>query len=120
MSSPPVGRRGLTSQADADVRWHDIPNLTKMSSLVVEFGPHLGGGEHGRVAQRDVGVPLTQLGAVVRGIADIAARQEVEIAVLAHAGDGNTHPLIVCDPMDPERTARAQVAYGEVLEPAIA
>jgi hypothetical protein len=33
MSSPPVGRRGLTGQADADVRWHDIPNLTEMSNL---------------------------------------------------------------------------------------
>jgi len=74
----------------------------------------------GSLLLEDVGVPPTQLGALVRGIANIAAHREVEIAVIAHAGDGNTHPLIVCDRSDPEQTARAQVAYGEIMDLAIA
>ena len=56
----------------------------------------------GTLLLEDVGVPLPQLGALVGGIADISAKREVTIAVVAHAGDGNTHPLIVFDPADKE------------------
>ena len=73
----------------------------------------------GTLLLEDVGVPLPQLGALVDGIADISARQAVTIAVVAHAGDGNTHPLIVFDPADAEMSARAQAAYGEVMSLAI-
>src|SRR6185369_5623364 len=58
--------------------------------------------------------------ALIRGIAAISTERAVEIAVIAHAGDGNTHPLIVCDRADPDQTARAHVAYGEVMDLAIA
>jgi glycolate oxidase len=73
----------------------------------------------GSLLLEDVGVPIPQLGALVRGIAAISVHREVEIAVIAHAGDGNTHPLIVCDRTDAEQTARAEVAYGEVMDLAI-
>ena len=73
----------------------------------------------GTLLLEDVGVPLPQLGALVGGIADISAKSEVTIAVIAHAGDGNTHPLIVFDPADPAMTERAQTAYGEVMDLAI-
>jgi glycolate oxidase len=73
----------------------------------------------GSLLLEDVGVPIPQLGALVRGIAEIAAKREVEIAVIAHAGDGNTHPLIVCDRTDADQIARAATAYGEVMELAI-
>ena len=36
--------------------------------------------------------------------------------MIAHAGDGNTHPLIVFDPADPAMAERAQTAYGEVMD----
>ena len=70
----------------------------------------------GPLLLEDVGVPLPQLGALVDGIADIAAARDVTIAVIAHAGDGNTHPLIVFDPADPAMAERARTAYGEVME----
>jgi glycolate oxidase len=73
----------------------------------------------GTLLLEDVGVPLPQLGALVEGIAAIADAREVTIAVIAHAGDGNTHPLIVFDPADGDQAARAQAAYGEVMSLAI-
>ncbi len=41
------------------------------------------------------------------------------IAVLAHAGDGNTHPVLVFDPADDAQRERAHVAYSEVMDLAI-
>ena len=73
----------------------------------------------GTLLLEDVGVPLPQLGALVGGIAAISAAREVTIAVIAHAGDGNTHPLIVFDPADSDQAARARTAYGEVMSLAI-
>ena len=46
-------------------------------------------------------------------------QREVTIALIAHAGDGNTHPLIVFDPADADMEARAQLAFGEVMDLAI-
>jgi glycolate oxidase len=73
----------------------------------------------GDLLLEDVGVPLPALPALMRGIAEIAAQQLTTIAVVAHAGDGNTHPLIVYDARDPAATARAQTAFGEVMDLAI-
>jgi glycolate oxidase len=74
----------------------------------------------GTLLLEDVGVPLPRLGELVTGIADIAARRNVLISVIAHAGDGNTHPLIVHDPHDHDESARAHRAFGEIMELAIA
>jgi FAD/FMN-containing dehydrogenase len=41
------------------------------------------------------------------------------ISVIAHAGDGNTHPLIVYDPADAAMTERAERAFGEIMDLAI-
>ncbi|MCX6470080.1 MAG: FAD-binding protein [Corynebacteriales bacterium] len=80
-----------------------IPAVEKLGSLLLE----------------DVGVPLPTLPDLVDGIAAIAAQREVMISVIAHAGDGNTHPLIVFDPDDTDQAARAQLAFGEVMDLAI-
>ncbi len=100
----------LFSTTDADegeafvvARRQAIPAVERTGTLLLE----------------DVGVPLPQLGTLVEGIAAISAKQDVTIAVIAHAGDGNTHPLIVFDPSDADMAARAQVAYGEVMSLAI-
>ena len=67
----------------------------------------------------DVGVPLPALPALVHGVEELAAKHDVVIAVVAHAGDGNTHPLIVSDVNDPVVHARAQLAFGDVMSLAI-
>ena len=74
----------------------------------------------GKLLLEDVGVPLPAFPALVTGIEDIARAQDLTIALIAHAGDGNTHPLIVFDPADPAMTARAEVAFGQVMDLAIA
>lgn len=74
----------------------------------------------GAVLREDVGVPLPRLGDLVRGIQEISVRHDVPIAVLAHAGDGNTHPMLVIDPTDAAQRARAELAYAEVMALAIA
>ena len=49
----------------------------------------------GSVLPEDVGVPIPQLPALLAAVEEIAARHDVEIPVVAHAGDGNTHPAII-------------------------
>jgi len=73
----------------------------------------------GSLLLEDVGVPLPALGKLVTGIARIAAERDVMISVIAHAGDGNTHPLIVYDPADAAMTERAHLAFGEIMDLAI-
>jgi FAD/FMN-containing dehydrogenases len=73
----------------------------------------------GTLLLEDVGVPIPELGALVEGIAGIAKKRSVTIALVAHAGDGNTHPLIVFDPTDPAQAADAREAFGEVMDFAI-
>jgi glycolate dehydrogenase FAD-linked subunit len=73
----------------------------------------------GDLLLEDVGVPLPALPALVAGVEQIADRNDVLIAVVAHAGDGNTHPLIVYNAQDADETARAQKAFGEIMDLAI-
>ncbi len=72
--------------------------------------------EKGPLLLEDVGVPLPALADLVGGIARIAAERDLMISVIAHAGDGNTHPLIVYDPTDPVSSEHAQLAYGEIMD----
>ena len=73
----------------------------------------------GSLLLEDVGVPLPKLGELVVGVERIAAQRDVMISVIAHAGDGNTHPLIVYDPADAAMAERAQVAFGEIMDLAV-
>ena len=73
----------------------------------------------GALLLEDVGVPLPALGKLVTGIARIAAERDLMISVIAHAGDGNTHPLIVYDPADTDMAERAHLAFGEIMDLAV-
>ncbi len=75
--------------------------------------------EKGTLLLEDVGVPVFALADLVGGIARIAAERDLMISVIAHAGDGNTHPLIVYDPADTAMTERAELAYGEIMDLAL-
>ncbi|MGA9373825.1 MAG: FAD-linked oxidase C-terminal domain-containing protein [Mycobacterium sp.] len=73
----------------------------------------------GSLLLEDVGVPLPALADLVAGIETLAAQHDLLISVIAHAGDGNTHPLIVFDPTDAEMARRAEVAFGEIMDLAV-
>lgn len=51
----------------------------------------------GDVFIEDVAVPRSQLAAAVAGVQAISARTGVRIATVAHAGDGNLHPVVVVE-----------------------
>ncbi|MCK7623952.1 FAD-binding protein [Streptomyces sp. RS10V-4] len=63
----------------------------------------------------DVCVPRSQLAAMLEGTAAIAAKHDLTIGVCAHAGDGNTHPLVCFDPADPDEEHRARTAFDEIM-----
>ena len=73
----------------------------------------------GSLLLEDVGVPVPKLPELVHGIRRIADERETHIGLVAHAGDGNTHPIIAYPPGDAAAEARARRAFGEVMELAI-
>ena len=70
----------------------------------------------GSLLLEDVGVPVPLLPELLARIAAIATAYDVEIPVVAHAGDGNTHPIIVYDPSSEQR---ARQAFDAVMAAAI-
>jgi glycolate oxidase len=56
---------------------------------------------------------------VIEGVEVIATERDILCAVVAHAGDGNTHPLVVHDPSDDDQTRRAYLAFAEIMDLAI-
>jgi glycolate oxidase len=74
----------------------------------------------GAIMLEDVGVPVPRLPDLLTGIAEIARNRGVEIPVVAHAGDGNTHPIVVYPPGDADAKERAAFAFSEVMSLAIA
>ena len=70
----------------------------------------------GAILLEDVGGPVPQLPQLLSGIAAVAERYGVEIPVVAHAGDGNTHPTIIFDRGDPQARDRAYLAFDEIMQ----
>jgi len=73
----------------------------------------------GPVLTEDICVPRSKLPVMLGHIEDIAARNDVRITTIAHAGDGNLHPLLLTPVGDEPAKARAQVAFEELLDAAI-
>jgi glycolate oxidase len=67
----------------------------------------------------DATVPVSYLTAAIKKVIEISERNRVQIAVLAHAGDGNLHPLILCDQRDAEEMERVEKAMGEIVDYAL-
>ncbi|MFD4695577.1 FAD-binding oxidoreductase [Streptomyces sp. NPDC058463] len=63
----------------------------------------------------DVCVPRSRLGAMIEGTAAIAGRFGLTIGVVAHAGDGNTHPVVCFDHTDADESRRARESFDEIM-----
>jgi glycolate oxidase subunit GlcD len=65
---------------------------------------------------QDAVVPRSRLPEVLGAAYDIAARYQLRIANVFHAGDGNLHPLICFDSRSPEQVLRVKEAGRELME----
>ena len=76
-------------------------------------------GAMGRVAPalvvQDAVIPRTRLPDVLRTIHEIAARWNIQVCNVFHAGDGNLHPNIPFDPNDADATDRVHHAMREIM-----
>lgn len=73
----------------------------------------------GAILLEDVGAPVDRLPELLAAVAAIAATYDLEIPTVAHAGDGNTHPLIVYDAADAAAKSRAEQAFVDIMQAAI-
>ena len=80
-----------------------IPSVEQIGTLMLE----------------DVGVPVPRLPELLEAVAGIAARHDLSIPGIAHAGDGNTHPLVVVPRGAEDGPERARVAFDEIMQAAI-
>jgi glycolate oxidase len=60
-------------------------------------------------------VPRTKLPDILRFIRATAAKYNVTIANVFHAGDGNIHPVLLFDERDEDETRRVLAASGDIL-----
>lgn len=63
----------------------------------------------------DVCVPRSRLGTMLEGTAEIAEKYGLTIGVCAHAGDGNTHPVVCFDPADADESRRARESFDAIM-----
>jgi len=71
------------------------------------------------VLTEDVCLPRGQLATMLTRIEAIGAEHNVLIANIAHAGDGNLHPLLVTPHGDADARRRAQAAFEDIVDAAI-
>ncbi|MFF1688243.1 MULTISPECIES: FAD-binding oxidoreductase [unclassified Streptomyces] len=74
----------------------------------------------GPVLTEDICVPRSAVPAMLATVEEIGQRYGVRIATIAHAGDGNLHPLLITPPGDAEARRAAQAAFEELLGAAVA
>lgn len=65
-------------------------------------------------------VPRTRLPHILRRIAEIGQKYGLRIVNVAHAGDGNVHPMFLFDERDKQQVKRVLAAGEELLQECIA
>jgi glycolate oxidase len=71
------------------------------------------------VLAEDLVVPISKVADMLTGILDISKRHDILIGTVAHAGDGNIHPVLVYDGTDPAEVARVKQVEAELFQLAI-
>jgi glycolate oxidase len=71
------------------------------------------------ILTEDVCLPRGRLAEMLQRVEEIAARHDVLVANIAHAGDGNLHPLLITPHGDDDARRRAQAAFVEIVDSAI-
>ncbi|MCU1638769.1 MAG: FAD-linked oxidase [Microbacteriaceae bacterium] len=104
--------RSLGGDADLTI---DEAEGERMLAIRRSFHPAMEA--HGSVLIEDVAVPRSALPLMFAAIAGIAARYDLVIPTVAHAGDGNLHPNFLFDGVDVPQVVWD--AAGEVFEAAL-
>jgi glycolate oxidase len=73
----------------------------------------------GPVLTEDVCVPTALVPEMLQRIEKAAERHNTFIANIAHAGDGNLHPLLITDPGDDDARRRALAAFEDIISDAV-
>ncbi|MGH3344203.1 MAG: FAD-binding oxidoreductase [Carbonactinosporaceae bacterium] len=73
----------------------------------------------GETLIEDVGVPRSRLPDMLAALEDIGSRHGVLVPTVAHAGDGNLHPVLVLPGPDEESRARVMRAAEEIFRTAL-
>jgi glycolate oxidase len=68
----------------------------------------------------DATVPRSQIPAMIRKLAEIREKYQLNLVVFGHAGDGNLHPNIITDKRNKEEMKRVEEAIGEIFQAAVA
>jgi glycolate oxidase len=68
----------------------------------------------------DATVPVSHVPDMIRHIRRVAEHHRLRIGILAHAGDGNLHPLIATDTRDRDEWRRVEAANRDIFEKAMA
>jgi len=64
----------------------------------------------------DTTVPISKLPEMLIGIKAISKRYNVPIATMGHLGDGNLHPNVLYDGIDPDEIARVRKATADLFK----
>jgi len=70
------------------------------------------------IVSEDVTVPVSRVPEMIRKIVEITSRYKLRAGVLAHAGDGNMHPLVCTDRANQAEWERAEKAFAEIFQAA--
>jgi len=71
------------------------------------------------VMAEDIVVPISKVAEMLAGILAIGKRHNILIATVAHAGDGNIHPVLVYDGTNPDEATRVKQVEADLFKLAI-
>ena len=68
----------------------------------------------------DATVPRSELATMIAFVQQTAAKYQVRVGTFGHFGDGNLHPMFLCDERNKDEIDRVHAAFREIFEKAIA
>ncbi len=70
------------------------------------------------IISEDVTVPVSKVPEMIRKIIEITDKYQLKVGVLAHAGDGNMHPMIPTDRTNKEEWEKVEKAFAKIFKAA--
>ena len=64
----------------------------------------------------DPGIPITKIPEALTEIKKISEKNHIAINTFGHIGDGNIHPIIICDPRKKEQWDAIRATYKDLID----